>query len=72
MCHPKLFDNNFIEKWEAEGAHDITARALDHAERLLRDYEEPKLDEAKDDALRDYMVRRKREMAAMDALNIEY
>lgn len=69
---PKLFDNNSIEQWEAEGATDITTRALAQAERLLRDYEEPHLDEATDEALRDYMARRKREIPEMDALNTTF
>lgn len=69
---PKLFDNNSIEQWEAEGALDTTARALARAERLLRDYEEPTLDPATDEALRDYMARRMREIPAMDALNTVY
>ena len=46
---PRLFDNNSIEQWQAEGSHEITARALDHARRLLNDYEEPKLDPGVED-----------------------
>ncbi|MEO0624805.1 MAG: trimethylamine methyltransferase family protein [Pseudomonadota bacterium] len=66
---PELFDNNSIEQWQAEGALDVTARALRHARALLADYEEPKLDPAKDEALRDYIARREREIPAADALN---
>ena len=69
---PKLFDNNSIEQWQAEGAQEITARALDYAKRLLREYEEPRLDPATDEALRDYMARRMRQIPAEDALNTEY
>jgi trimethylamine:corrinoid methyltransferase-like protein len=43
---PELFDNNSIEQWVAEGSQEITARALEHARKLLAEYEEPKLDEA--------------------------
>jgi trimethylamine--corrinoid protein Co-methyltransferase len=32
---PELFDNNSIEQWVAEGSKEITARALDHARKLL-------------------------------------
>jgi trimethylamine--corrinoid protein Co-methyltransferase len=39
--------------------------------KLLADYEEPKLDEA-DEALRDYIARREREIPAVEALNQEY
>lgn len=69
---PRLFDNNSYEQWLADGSKDITERALDQAKTLLADYEEPKLDEAKDEALKDYIARRSREIPAVDALNDEY
>ncbi len=69
---PELFDNNSIEQWTADGEKDITRRALDHARALLADYEEPHLDEARDEALRDYIARREREIPAADALNQDY
>ena len=69
---PELFDNNSIEQWAAEGEVEITARALAHARKLLRDYEEPPLDEAVDEALLDYIARREREIPAADALNQEF
>ncbi|MEY2991968.1 MAG: hypothetical protein RI946_1362, partial [Pseudomonadota bacterium] len=49
-----------------------TERALIHAQQLLNDYQEPKLDIAKDEALREYIARREREIPAADALNQEY
>lgn len=69
---PELFDNNSIEQWQAEGSLDTTKRALNHARRLLSEYQEPKLDEAKDEALRDYIARREREIPAADELNQTY
>ena len=69
---PKLFDNNSIEQWQAEGSVEITQRALDYAKKLLREYEEPKLDEGIDEALRAYIAKREREIPAEDALNTEY
>ena len=69
---PRLFDNNSIEQWVADGSQDITTRALKEARFLLDTYNEPKLDEAKDEALRDYIARREREIPAVDALNTEY
>ena len=66
---PELFDNNAIEQWAAEGAHEITARGLDHAKRLLADYEEPTLDPGVNEALLDYIARREREIPAAEALN---
>ncbi|WP_420011936.1 trimethylamine methyltransferase family protein [Tateyamaria sp.] len=69
---PELFDNNSIEQWQAEGSVEITKRALDHAVKLLQAYEEPKLDQAKDEELRAYIDRREREIPAEDALNQDY
>jgi trimethylamine--corrinoid protein Co-methyltransferase len=69
---PEMFDNNSIEQWQAEGATDITERALARARGLLGAYEEPKLDPGVDEALRDYIARREREIPAADALNQEY
>ena len=69
---PKLFDNNSIEQWIAEGSKDITTRALERAHKLLSDYEEPKLDIAKAEALEDFIARREREIPAVDALNEVY
>ena len=69
---PEMFDNNSIEQWTAEGEVEITERALNHARALLADYEEPKLDPAKDEALLDFIARREREIPAADALNQEY
>jgi len=69
---PNMFDNNSIEQWQAEGSVEITERALTEAKSLLRDYEEPKLDEAVHEELRDYIARRETEIPAADALNQEF
>ena len=69
---PELFDNNSIEQWIADGSKEITERALDHARALLKAYEEPKLDQAKDEELKAYIMRREREIPAVEALNNEY
>ncbi|MFD1984364.1 trimethylamine methyltransferase family protein [Mesorhizobium newzealandense] len=69
---PKLFDNNSIEQWKVDGSKDIKERALDHARHLLSEYQEPKLDQAKDEELRAYIDRRSREIPAVDALNDEF
>ncbi|NNE79423.1 MAG: trimethylamine methyltransferase family protein [Silicimonas sp.] len=66
---PELFDNNSIEQWAAEGSVEITERALGRARKLLSDYEEPKLDEAVNAALLDYIARREREIPAAEELN---
>ena len=69
---PELFDNNSIEQWVAEGSKDTTTRALERARKLLGEYQTPALDEAKDEALRDFIARREREIPAVDALNQEF
>ncbi len=69
---PTLFDNNSIEQWTAEDSKEITQRALDEVKAMLNDYEEPKLDEGVDEALRNYVARREREIPAVEALNDEY
>ncbi|MBO9402852.1 trimethylamine methyltransferase family protein [Shimia sp. R9_3] len=69
---PELFDNNSIEQWAAEGSVEITERALQRARFLLGEYQEPKLDEAKDEELLAYIARREREIPARDELNQSY
>ena len=69
---PTLFDNNSFEQWKIDGCKDVTRRALEKARKLLADYEEPKLDSAKDEELREYIARRSREIPAVDALNDQY
>ena len=69
---PELFDNNSIEQWQAEGSVEITERAQSYAKKLLSEYQEPKLDEAKDEELLDYIARREREIPASDELNQSY
>ncbi len=66
---PELFDNNSVEQWIAEGSLGTTERALKHARKLLADYEEPGLDPGVDEALRDYIARREREIPAAEELN---
>ncbi|WP_299348395.1 trimethylamine methyltransferase family protein [uncultured Shimia sp.] len=69
---PDLLDNNSIEQWVAEGSVEITERALNHAKKLLSEYQEPKLDEAKNEELLEYIAKREREIPAADELNQSY
>jgi len=69
---PRLFDNNSYEQWVADGSTNLTDRALVEAKNLLNSYVEPKLDEAVDEALWDYIHRREREIPAVDELNTEH
>ena len=69
---PELFDNNSIEQWQAEGSTEITERALKHAKALLEDYEEPKINEAINDELLEFIALRESQIPATDSLNQEY
>jgi len=69
---PKLFDNNSIEQWEQDGSKDTIERGLDYARKLLDNYQEPKLDEAKNEELLEFIDRREATIPAMEALNQEY
>jgi trimethylamine--corrinoid protein Co-methyltransferase len=52
-------DNEPFEKWEAAGSEDAAVRANRLWKKKLAEYEAPPLDEAIDEALRDFMARRK-------------
>ena len=54
-----LADNNSFEQWEAEGSADMAQRANKLWKKQLAEYEAPALDPAVDEALLDYMNRRK-------------
>ncbi|MGB7206165.1 MAG: trimethylamine methyltransferase family protein, partial [Anderseniella sp.] len=69
---PKLFNNDSIEQWQADGSQEITERALKEAKAMLDAYEEPKLKHDVNEALLDYIARREREIPAVDALNQDH
>ena len=52
-------DNNSFEQWQESGSLDAAQRANAIWKRMLREYEAPPLDEAVDEALMEYMIRRK-------------
>ncbi|MGC2743701.1 MAG: trimethylamine methyltransferase family protein, partial [Candidatus Angelobacter sp.] len=54
-----LADNNSYEQWEAEGGSDMAKRANTLWKKQLAEYEAPPMDPAVDEALLDYMNRRK-------------
>jgi trimethylamine--corrinoid protein Co-methyltransferase len=54
-----LADNNSCEQWEAEGSPDMTKRANVLWKKQLAQYVAPPLDPAIDEALLDYIARRK-------------
>lgn len=57
-----LFDYNSAEQWEVEGKQDAIARANAKYKHLLRTYEPPPLDPLIDEALLEFMQRRKGEI----------
>ncbi len=58
----ELADNNSFEQWQEAGSHDILWRATQRWRSLLAAYEPPPVDAAIDEALRDYIARRKASM----------
>jgi trimethylamine--corrinoid protein Co-methyltransferase len=54
-----IADNEPFEKWEAAGGEDAAQRANRKWKQTLADYEAPPLDEGIDEALTDFMARRK-------------
>jgi trimethylamine--corrinoid protein Co-methyltransferase len=59
----ELFDYEAAEQWEKKGSQDSYVRASHKVRQLLADYEPPDLDPAIEEALTDYMSRRKAEIA---------
>src|SRR5262249_14323485 len=55
-------DNNSVEQWEAEGRLDEAQRANKLWKKMLADYEPPAIDPGTDEALRDYIERKKASM----------
>ena len=54
-----IADNNSFEQWEAEGSQDILQRANTQWKEMLASYVAPDLDPEKDQALLEYMERKK-------------
>jgi trimethylamine--corrinoid protein Co-methyltransferase len=59
-------DNNSFEQWTADGALDAAQRANGLWKKMLNEYEAPALDPATDEALQDFMTRRKSSFADRD------
>ncbi len=60
-----LDDNQPWETWDEQGGIDYAQRANSRWKAILRDYEAPPIDEATDEALLDFMARRKASMPDM-------
>lgn len=55
-------DNNSFEQWQSEGERTANQRANELARAWLDAYQAPPLDEGIDEALKDYIAKRKEEM----------
>ena len=58
----ELFDYNSYEQWYEEGAQTADQRANKKYKQILRDYQAPELDPAIDEALQEFMTKRKGEI----------
>ena len=59
---PRLSDSDNVESWEDGGAMDMRTRAYHRWNDMLDHYQAPPLDEAKKEALDEFVVRRKAEL----------
>ena len=59
---PMTAETGTYDQWDEEGRPDVEQRALGVAKRLLDEYDPPPLDPSIDEALREYVARRKREI----------
>ena len=57
-----MADNNSFEQWQAEGSLDAAQRAHKTWQQMLKDYQAPAIDPAIDEALLDYIAKRKSEL----------
>lgn len=58
----QVADNNSVEQWEAEGRLDTAQRANKLWKKMLAEYEPPPIDPAIEDALQDFIARKKASM----------
>ena len=59
---PTMMDFNSYEQWAAEGSLDAAQRALNKARSMLDNYQEPRLEEGKLEALEEFIGKREREI----------
>jgi trimethylamine--corrinoid protein Co-methyltransferase len=58
----EIADNNSFEQWQEDGALDAAQRANAIWKRMLAEYEAPLIDPAVDEALQEFIARRKGSM----------
>ncbi len=64
---PMVSDWRSFETWQESGGLSATMRANAIWKQILADYQPPALDDARDEALKDFIARRKRDGGAMAA-----
>jgi trimethylamine--corrinoid protein Co-methyltransferase len=57
-----LADNNSVEQWEAEGKLDMPQRANAAWKKMLAEYQPPPIDPGIDEALREFIEKKKASM----------
>ncbi len=57
-----LSDSESVEQWEELGAKDSAKRAFERWNRLLKEYQPPPMDEGTDEALKEFVEKRKRQV----------
>lgn len=65
--HPILTDTRNYETWDEQGRESAEVRANRLWKQMLAEYEQPPIDPATDDALKDFIARRKSEIGAAHA-----
>jgi trimethylamine--corrinoid protein Co-methyltransferase len=58
----EIADNNSFEQWQEDGSLDAAQRANGIWKRMLREYEPPAIDEGVDEALKEFIAKRKASM----------
>ena len=58
----QMSDSESVEQWEEKGSKDAATRAHERWQQMLKDYEAPPIDEGTDEALREYVERKKQSM----------
>jgi len=61
LFRPETPDNNSFEQWTSDGGFDTAQRANELWKKRLEEYQPPALDASIDEALKDYIARRKAE-----------
>ena len=59
---PLLSSTENFDRWQRNGGRDTTARAAEIWRKQLEEYEQPAIDSAVDEQLREYVVRRRTEL----------